>query len=239
LSVRLQGNTSLRTQGEVSFVLHQLVYHCSMWLAQLCDVIYVEKGFVSKKCLLLNKAGVCVCVRMQAGGWARAHAHVSLHTCRFTYPVCHVQVPYCLRPVWLHHIFRHYLINSTIFGKKSLNIRYVPWFSLQLCFKHFTISEKISELLSYVWKCLHVKHPLCLSDFNETWIFLTDCKKKCQILNFINLGSTFFWNIYTCVSNYILCAVFILVYQSACFSATFIPTWVANNMFICIYYIPK
>jgi hypothetical protein len=39
--------------------------------------------------------------------------------------------PYChLRPLWLHHIFRHYHINGTIFGKKLLNIKCVFWFSL-------------------------------------------------------------------------------------------------------------
>jgi hypothetical protein len=25
-----------------------------------------------------------------------------------------------LRPLWLHHIFRYYLINDTIFGRKKL-----------------------------------------------------------------------------------------------------------------------
>ena len=35
-----------------------------------------------------------------------------------TYSACHAQAPYFLRPVWLHHIFRHYLINGTIFRKK-------------------------------------------------------------------------------------------------------------------------
>ena len=33
--------------------------------------------------------------------------------------ICH------LRPVWLHHIFRHYLINDTILGKKLLNMKCV------------------------------------------------------------------------------------------------------------------
>ena len=36
-------------------------------------------------------------------------------------------------------IFLDYLTNGTIFGKKSLNIEYVFWFSLQLLFETFLI----------------------------------------------------------------------------------------------------
>ena len=53
-------------------------------------------------------------------------------------PVC-TTLPYChLRPLWLHHVFRHYLINGTIFGKKLLNIKCVFWIPLQLYLKHFS-----------------------------------------------------------------------------------------------------
>jgi hypothetical protein len=45
-----------------------------------------------------------------------------------------------LWPAWLYHIFPHYLLNGTIFGKRSLlNRKYVFWYSLQL----------------FVWKFLH------------------------------------------------------------------------------------
>jgi len=37
-------------------------------------------------------------------------------------------------PVWLKHIFIHYLIICMTFGKKILNIKCVSWFSLQLLF---------------------------------------------------------------------------------------------------------
>jgi hypothetical protein len=45
-----------------------------------------------------------------------ARARACFRACKVTYPVCHVQAPYCLLPLWLHHIFRHYLMNGRIFG---------------------------------------------------------------------------------------------------------------------------
>ena len=45
-----------------------------------------------------------------------------------------------LWPVWLYHIFPHYLINSTVFGgKKLLNIRCVFLFSVLLVSETFLI----------------------------------------------------------------------------------------------------
>jgi hypothetical protein len=38
-----------------------------------------------------------------------------------------------------------------------------------------------------MWKRLHVKCPLFLSDFNETWIFSTYFRKKAQISSFIKI----------------------------------------------------
>jgi hypothetical protein len=34
---------------------------------------------------------------------------------------------------------------------------------------------------------LHVKYPLCLSDFNETWIFLDTFSKSAQISSFMKI----------------------------------------------------
>jgi hypothetical protein len=42
-----------------------------------------------------------------------------------------------LLSVWTYHIFPHYLINGTIFGQMSLNMKHIVWFSLRLCQKHF------------------------------------------------------------------------------------------------------
>ena len=35
-----------------------------------------------------------------------------------------------------------------------------------------------------MWKRLHVKYPLFLLDFNETWIFSTGCRKKGSNIEF-------------------------------------------------------
>jgi hypothetical protein len=83
-----------------------------------------------------------------------------------------------LWPLGLHHISRHCLKNGAIFGKKLLLIECVFWFSLQRLSKHFSFYEEFSEFSSKMWKRLHVKCPLFLSDFNETWIFSKDFRKK-------------------------------------------------------------
>jgi hypothetical protein len=65
---------------------------------------------------------VCVCVRVCVHAcvvWVWVHGvGVWLCECSLTNPAYNAP-PYCnLRPVWIHHIFRHYLINGTIFGEK-------------------------------------------------------------------------------------------------------------------------
>jgi hypothetical protein len=48
-----------------------------------------------------------------------------------------------LWPVLLYRIFPHYLINCKIFGKTSLNVKYVFWFSLPLSSQTFLILRRI------------------------------------------------------------------------------------------------
>jgi hypothetical protein len=45
------------------------------------------------------------------------------------------------------------------------------------CLKHFWLWEEFKEILSQMYTGLHVKYPLFLSDFNETWIFWADFRK--------------------------------------------------------------
>ena len=71
-----------------------------------------------------------------------------VRVCSLAYPACNVYAPYCdviCGPLSLHHIFRHYLINSTIFGKKkSVNIKCVLIFSTNLS-KTFPILRRIKR----------------------------------------------------------------------------------------------
>jgi hypothetical protein len=101
---------------------------------------------------------VCGCGFKSVGFFLRA--------CRITYPVWYAQAPYSLRPVWLDHILRHYLINGTIFRKKkSLNMKYVFLFSVQLLFETFLILRRIQRLIVINVKTSLSKVPVVFVGF--------------------------------------------------------------------------
>ena len=77
------------------------------------------------------------CMRVHAFGGACTGERACLRACSLSYPACNVHAPYCQRPLWLPHIFRHYLINGTIFGKMC------PDFSLQILFEEFLTVRRI------------------------------------------------------------------------------------------------
>ena len=95
-------------------------------------IMYVWDAFT--KALLQWKSSIryfCACVCARA--------------CNLTNPACNVP-PYCLRSLWLHHIFRHYLTKGTIFGKKC----YLPQnlyfdFLYKILFETFLIVERIQR----------------------------------------------------------------------------------------------
>ena len=58
----------------------------------------------------------CACVCRYTGAFACADARVGLPSMQSTCAEVHCH----LWPLWLHHIFPHYLINGTIFGKKDI-----------------------------------------------------------------------------------------------------------------------
>ena len=77
-------------------------------------------------------------------------------------------------PVWLYHIFPHYLINGSTFGGggwgELQNTKCELWFSLQLSSKTFLILRRdegvIIKNVQYIG--LHVKYRLLLSGFKQT-----------------------------------------------------------------------
>jgi hypothetical protein len=52
------------------------------------------------------------------------------------------------------------------------------WFYLQLLSEIFLTVRRIKRDKIKMFNGIHVKYPLLLSDFNETWIFSTDFRKK-------------------------------------------------------------
>jgi hypothetical protein len=90
----------------------------------------------------------------------------------------------CLWPVWLYHIFPHYLINDTILAKKILDIKFVFWFSLHLLSELFFILRRIKRDT-----CTHAlcKALIILERFQWNLNFLDRGSKNTQISNFMKI----------------------------------------------------
>jgi hypothetical protein len=96
-----------------------------------------------------------------------------------------------LWPLWLHHIFPHYLINGAIFEKKLLNIKCVLRFSLQLLSKTFLILRRIRRDIA-----INVEtYSHTVSDFNDIWIFSTDIRNESSNIKFHQNPSNYIWDI--------------------------------------------
>ena len=83
--------------------------------------------------------------------------------------------------------FQIFFINGTIFEKKLLNKKCVFWFSLQRLFETFLILRRNEWDMIKMCIGLHVKYPIFLSDFTETWIFPDRFSKNSQISNFMKI----------------------------------------------------
>ena len=108
--------------------------------------------------------------------------------CALTFPACTAHEPhYQLWPVWLHHKFRHYLINGTIFGRKLLNTKYMFRFSLQLLSEiFFFILRRIQRHTIINIHTFSCKVPVILDIFQWNLTFLNRFpvkKLKHQILS--------------------------------------------------------
>ena len=108
----------------------------------------------------------CLCVHASVCGCGCTSV-VCFRACRRTYLVCHAQAPYCLCSLWLQHILRYYLMKARFSEKKSLNIKRVFWFSLQISFKTFLILRRNQRDI-----VINVKTSLCQVPVIFCWILV-------------------------------------------------------------------
>ena len=59
--------------------------------------------------------------------------------------------------------------------------------------QHFSFWEEFSEMLTQIWKFLHVKYPFCLLNFKEILIFSTDFRKQSSDVKFHQNSSNASW----------------------------------------------
>ena len=105
-----------------------------------------------------------------------------LRVCSLRYSARNAHAPcWHLWPDRLHDIFPHYLINGTIFSKKLLETERVLWFPLQILSETFLILRRTERHMLKIVYWSSCKVLLFVSEFNETWIFLTIFRK---ILNY-------------------------------------------------------
>jgi hypothetical protein len=138
-------------------------------------IVAVEKQWVLHIGVCVRVwVSACMCVRV----YGCTGAGVCFSACSLTYPAYNAYVPHCLRPLWHHQMFRHYVINYDFREKNLLKINCVFSFPLQLLSKTFLILRRNKRDIVINVKSLHVKYQLFLSDFNKSWIFSTDFRKK-------------------------------------------------------------
>jgi len=158
------------------------------------ETVYFRIGSNIRKFLVWSLNGVpwTVCVRkdklqvpLELNGlllnflfwtWSCNRQAVSIRVCvcSLEYPAWLAHAPYRhLWPVRLYSIFPHYLISGTISGKNYWTVNCISILSTTLSAK-FLVPRRIERDM-YIG--LHVKYPLFLSYFFETWILSTDFEK--------------------------------------------------------------
>ena len=90
--------------------------------------------------------------------------------------MCMSHIYWYLCPLWLSY-FSTLPHKRHDFGRKLLNTKCVFWFSVQPLSKTFLILRRIEQDIIVMCRGHNIKYQLFLSDFNQTWIFVTDFQK--------------------------------------------------------------
>ena len=131
----------------------RITWHWGAFANHCCGVVAIRIAYL------------CVCARPCMRG--RVELCMGVRACSLAYPACSSYTPYCdiICGIWLHHIFRHYLIKDTISEKKmSLTLKCVFWFSLRLLFEIFLIIRRIQRDI-----VINVKTFSCKVAFIFVW----------------------------------------------------------------------
>jgi hypothetical protein len=115
-----------------------------------------------------------------------------MSVCRLSYPACKAHLRYFIviyglsDSTALHRTFPHYLINARFFKNDNEHDTCVLIYSKPFA---WNISHGKKNSARYYHKFLHVKYPLFMSDYNQNWIFSTECRKFSNIKCYENPSS--------------------------------------------------
>ena len=103
--------------------------------------------------------------------------------CSLWYPACNAHVHKCICSIQSSmacpaiQYFFSFSHKQHDLKKKLLNTKCVFWFSLQLLSETFLILRRKEQDMPKTVHWSPCKYPLLLSEFNDSWIFLTDFQK--------------------------------------------------------------
>jgi len=125
-----------------------------------------------------------VCATIGAVGRQWVLHILSVCVCNHSYPACNAHAPYCrLWPLRLYCIFRHYLINDTIFGGGILKIKCVLILSTTFVWNVSIPRRNEQDMIRNVYRSSCGVTVVCLISMNVQFsrqIF----EKKCWNIKF-------------------------------------------------------